>query len=168
MTTQQFLIEANRLSLGQALSLLGALTDAQYAPVGGQIRHVIEFYECFLDGLGSGRIDYDARQRDLSIDGSRDVAAGRVHGILAKLGALTLPGAWPLTVRVEDAPELGDGAFLASSVNRELQVLNSHTIHHFAVVAVTLRSRGVVVDPEFGVAPSTLRHWAAFKIGEAA
>jgi hypothetical protein len=31
--------------------------------------------------------------------------------------------------------------FLLSSVARELQALSSHTIHHFAVMAMTLRQR---------------------------
>ena len=48
--------------------------------------------------------------------------------------------------------------FLISSVGRELQVLSSHTIHHFALMAMTLRVLGVPVDPDFGMAPSTLRY----------
>ena len=46
-----------------------------------------------------------------------------------------------------------------STVERELQVLLSHTVHHYALIAVALRLHGLEVDPEFGVAPSTLRYW---------
>ena len=46
-----------------------------------------------------------------------------------------------------------------SSLARELQFLTSHTIHHFAVIALILRAMDVEVDREFGVAPSTLRYW---------
>jgi len=49
---------------------------------------------------------------------------------------------------------------MESSVSRELQVLSSHTIHHFALIAMTLRLHGVEMDPDFGMAPSTLRYLA--------
>ena len=49
-------------------------------------------------------------------------------------------------------------SFMESSVSRELQVLSSHTVHHFALIAVTLRAQGVQMDPDFGMAPSTLRY----------
>ena len=47
------------------------------------------------------------------------------------------------------------------SVSRELQVLSSHTIHHFALIAMTLRLHGIEMDPDFGMAPSTLRYLAS-------
>jgi hypothetical protein len=50
--------------------------------------------------------------------------------------------------------------YLCSSVSRELQALSSHTIHHFALIAITLRVHGFDVDPEFGMSPSTLRFHA--------
>jgi len=42
-----------------------------------------------------------------------------------------------------------------------LQALSSHTIHHFALIAVTLRLHGIQVDPNFGMSPSTLRYRTA-------
>jgi hypothetical protein len=44
-------------------------------------------------------------------------------------------------------------------VGRELQYLLSHTIHHYAIIGSILRAQGVEPGPDFGVAPSTLRHW---------
>jgi hypothetical protein len=38
-----------------------------WLPSRGHLRHVLEFYQCFLDGLTS-RIDYDARKRDEVIE----------------------------------------------------------------------------------------------------
>jgi hypothetical protein len=46
-----------------------------------------------------------------------------------------------------------------------LQFLLSHTIHHYALIASLLERRGVRVRDElsgFGVAASTLEHWASF------
>jgi len=63
-----------------------------------------------------------------------------------------------LLVRMENAEV---DVHLRSSISRELQALSSHTIHHFALIAVTLRLHGFEVDPEFGMSPSTLQYWAA-------
>jgi hypothetical protein len=57
--------------------------------------------------------------------------------------------------------------FMESSISRELQVLSSHTVHHFALIAITLRTHGVELDSDFGMAPSTLRYLAS-KTAEAA
>jgi hypothetical protein len=60
---------------------------------------------------------------------------------------------------MEDAEGTGvEDDLLDSSVGRELQVLSSHTIHHFALIAFTLRVLGIEVDRNFGMAPSTLRY----------
>jgi hypothetical protein len=65
---------------------------------------------------------------------------------------------WELAVRIENADE---DVYLTSSVGRELQALSSHTIHHFALIAIALRVHGLEVDPDFGMSPSTLRYQAA-------
>ena len=46
-----------------------------------------------------------------------------------------------------------------SSIARELQSLLSHTVHHYAFIAVALRLQGVEPASDFGVAPSTLEYW---------
>jgi hypothetical protein len=46
-----------------------------------------------------------------------------------------------------------------TSLERELQFLLSHTVHHFALVALLLRAQGFEVSADFGVAPSTLAYW---------
>jgi hypothetical protein len=159
------LIASNIGWLQQGLSLLGHIDEATFvnspqglAPhrVGSHLRHVLEFYECFLDGLDASQIDYDARKRDDLIERSRHVAAAKICTILRRLEALTFLEDHMLQVRVEN----GDG-YLASSVGRELQALSSHTIHHFALIAVTLRLHGIQVDPSFGMSPSTLRYRSA-------
>ena len=159
------LIASNVGWLQQGLSLLGHIDEATFvnsppglAPhrVGSHLRHVLEFYECFLDGLDASQIDYDARKRDDLIERSRHVAAAKICTILRRLEALTFLADHMLEVRVEN----GDG-YLGSSVGRELQALSSHTIHHFALIAVTLRLHGIQVDPNFGMSPSTLQYRAA-------
>ncbi len=57
--------------------------------------------------------------------------------------------------------ENGDAVETDSTLERELAMLASHTVHHYAIVALLLRIKGVVVPETFGVAPSTQRHIAS-------
>jgi hypothetical protein len=172
------LIATNVRWLRQALRLLELLNDEVYSATapgfaphraGAHLRHVLEFYQCFLDGLESSHIDYDTRRRDESVECSRNAAAVTIRSIIHALethaDARQERIVW---VRMEDAQFSGVGdSFMESSLSRELQVLSSHTVHHFALIAVTLRAHGVQLDTDFGMAPSTLRHLAS-KTAEAA
>src|SRR5690349_10797762 len=91
---QRFLIDANTRWLRQALTIVERIDDGTYkvspqgfAPhrVGGHLRHVIEFYDCFLKGLDLLHVDYDARVRDLEIETSRTAAALKLRELIEKL-----------------------------------------------------------------------------------
>jgi hypothetical protein len=166
------LIATNVRRLQQALSLLERLDDVVYsvpapgfAPhrPGAHLRHVLEFYQCFLDGLDSSHIDYDARRRDESIERSRRTAALAIQAIIHALETrCEVREERIVWVRMEDSEDSGvRDTFMESSLSRELQILSSHTVHHFALIAMTLRAHGVQMDAEFGMAPSTLRHLAS-------
>ncbi len=173
MQAKSALISTNIRWLRQALRLLERLDDTAYANsprglaphrAGAHLRHIVEFYQCFLDGLESSHIDYDARRRSLAIEQNREAAASAIRAIIRTLEtSRDLRSERIVWVRVED----GEG-YVESSVSRELQALSSHTIHHFALIAVTLRLHGVEIDPDFGMAPSTLRYLASKATPEAA
>ena len=87
---QELLISANIGWLCQGESLLDRISDANYTAVPSgfaphracaHLRHILEFYECFLSGLPSSHIDYDARKRDLSAETSRQAAKERIRSI---------------------------------------------------------------------------------------
>jgi hypothetical protein len=164
--------------LRQALRLLERLDDTVYSAAppglpphraGAHLRHILEFYQCFLGGLESSHIDYDARRRDESIERDRHTAAmaikSIIHGLETSAEVRQERIVW---VRMEDAQGSGvPDTFMESSLSRELQVLSSHTVHHFAPIAMTLRAHGMEMEPAFGMAPSTLRYLAS-KTAEAA
>jgi hypothetical protein len=169
---QSALIEINIRWLRQALTLITKLEDTAYSTTPGELiphragahfRHILEFYRCFIDGLESFQIDYDARQRDQEIEQNRAAASAAIRKLIRFLETSdSLRKESTIWVRMEDAdPRDFDNSFMESSISRELQVLSSHTIHHFAMIAMTLRFHGIEIDPEFGMAPSTLRYLAA-------
>jgi len=165
----QALIGANTRWLNQAIRLVGTLSDSAYADMpaglpphraGSHLRHILDFYDSFLAGVESGAIDYDARGRDRQTEHDRQHAMERMRGIIGRLDGIdVLRQGEALVVRMEDFDdEAGLNPWLPSSLSRELQTLSSHTIHHFALIAVTIKAHGVALDPDFGMAPSTLRY----------
>ncbi|MEP0552783.1 MAG: hypothetical protein ABJE29_00430, partial [Balneola sp.] len=52
----------------------------------------------------------------------------------------------------------GESPWSVSSIRRELQFLVSHTVHHYALIGLILKTMDVEVPEDFGVAPSTLKH----------
>ena len=163
------MIRANQSCLGQALSLLDLLDDAQYAsprgnwsPVGAQLRHVIEHYQSFVAGLPARAIDYDARPRDAAVEASRNRAAAVLRELIVQLSTIeALPLETPVQVKMECDPEAAAPNWAASSVGRELQFLVSHSIHHYALIKLLVAGDGIGLDADFGLAPSTLSHGRA-------
>lgn len=167
-------LEKNRLirgcvrALEQGHALLGRLDDRLYAhaeglPVqsgaGAHVRHCLDFYQSLLEGVWAGRVDYNRRGRDALVARDRACAAARIEIVVEELRALAdLPGDTTLLVSPEDADTSDGAAWCASTLARELQFLLSHTVHHYALVALILRLQGFEPGEEFGVAPSTLAH----------
>lgn len=165
------LIEDNLVVLRQGRALLSALDEGDFtrnAPalslsgVGPHLRHVLDFYARFLTAFEEGgageataRIDYDLRERDGRIESDPAHAGAAIDATMARLsgvGRRVCAGA-AVQVRSDGSP------WIPSTIDRELQSLVSHTVHHYALIAVAVRAHGGDPGREFGVAPSTLRHW---------
>ena len=152
--------------LQQGAAVLQRLDDTQYnstrglpvrSGVGAHFRHCLEFYDNFLNGVAESRVDYQRRERDPLTETDREFALTKIAATIDALENLPAhDGAIALLVRVEDA---AIDSWRNSSVGRELQSLLSHTIHHYALIALMLRLNGVEPGAEFGVAPSTLDYW---------
>lgn len=165
MSRLRTLIQMNLGWLDQAIGLVATLSDRAYTQsppgmaehqAGGHLRHILDFYDSVLAGLATSHVDYDARTRDPRTSTDRHYAIDRMRRLQSQLRDVSLEER-PLLIRMEDAMTDGD-PWMPSSLSRELQTLSGHTIHHFALMAVTLRAHGIHLDPQFGVAPSTLRH----------
>ncbi|MDF3130233.1 hypothetical protein P0Y35_13580 [Kiritimatiellaeota bacterium B1221] len=128
--------------------------------VGPHLRHCMDHMELFLQGYADGKVDYDQRpRRDVQ---QQDPVAMRLWiGELSKkmndLHPQDLSRA--LKVKMDCGSEMED-PWSGSTVLRELQFLLSHTVHHFALIAMILRDQGIEAPEGFGVAPSTLKHEA--------
>lgn len=128
--------------------------------IGAHLRHSLDTCRVLVEGVERGLVDYARRERDASVeeDPARGLAASAE--LRRRLGALAAhPAELPLRVRGESCGAGGTGALLHSTLGRELEVVRSHALHHFAMLALFLRHFGLDPGPTFGVAPSTLAHW---------
>lgn len=167
---QNILAQSVAEVLRQGVDLLGAIDDALYTKseknqfadggaVGGHFRHCLEFVNCFLTGIENGRVDYDRRERKSLLETNREYAIAEYTRTIQILENLSFPEtANALVVKPEDSAREED-FWCASSIERELDFLQSHTIHHYALIGFKLRAFGFQLPAEFGVAPSTLRFW---------
>ena len=121
---------------------------------------IVDHYTCFLDGLETGSIDYDNRARDGSVETDRSAAAAAMSAVVDRLLAIDVSARDRELAVHMDCGGGPDEAGLRgrSSVQRELQFLVSHTVHHYALVAVMLRLEGREPFDGFGVSPSTLKY----------
>ncbi len=127
--------------------------------IGGHLRHCVDFYRNFLDGLESNRIDYNFRRRDSLLETDRYYAIQEIHRLITELREiLPIFRIAPILVSTEDCG-VSREFWCGSSLVRELEFLQSHTIHHYSLIAILLRFEGIEPGEVFGVAPSTLRYW---------
>jgi uncharacterized damage-inducible protein DinB len=158
----EILIAENIKGLREAQKLLERMDDRTYTNVdaptfssslGAQLRHCLDFYQCFLTGVKNGKVDYDLRERDEATEQSRTRAIERIEATTTMLWKLSLADETATLWVKQDSPY-----WSTSSLRRELQFLLSHLVHHQALIAVMLRVQGFVPNEDLGVAPATLEH----------
>lgn len=153
--------------LHQLAELVGSLTDEQYTrkpvgvvpgSIGGHVRHSLDHFNALLQGLCTGTVDYDQRQRGTDVECSRQAAQQAMRQCEQQL--LTIQwrhGEQPLAQSVLLTSE-GPAVTVATTLDRELAFVLSHTIHHNSLIAAMVRLLGVSVADDFGYAPSTLAY----------
>jgi uncharacterized damage-inducible protein DinB len=124
--------------------------------VGKHIRHIIDFYLILMNSMASGKINYDNRVRQESLETKIDSAKSTIQIIIDWLENKF--ESYSIEVFQE-----GSSIGLKSSTERELQYVYEHTTHHMAIVKIGFK----ILQPEwnipesFGVADSTLSYRTA-------
>lgn len=127
-----------------------------YSPIGSHVRHTLDFYLNFLNGVekkpnGLFEVDYDYRddQDPISVLVATrpEVAIATIDNIQNRLGAIS--GERYGMSNNEGPDKKG------TTLGRELQVIISHTTHHMAIIGMTADQLGLGFGADFGVAHST-------------
>jgi len=164
------IINDNIQALSQGRDLIKLIDDPTYTQpgqtflkygAGTHFRHCVDFYNSFLSGIETGRIDYDLRERNEKVEQDRSVAIAAIDSIIERLYRLSPADCHREVWVISEDSSANKAApqWSRSSITRELQFLLSHTIHHYAIIAIIIRLQGIEPGEEFGVAPSTLRQW---------
>jgi uncharacterized damage-inducible protein DinB len=155
--------------LRQGETLLRSLDDrtlsrgtplAPGGTIGKHLRHCLEFHACLLDGLRTGRVDYEGRQRRTDLETGVRRARAALHEAASGLARISEEDVYRF-LRVRGEGCAAGSGWADSTLQRELQFLFSHTMHHFALIAVLARAFGLDPGSTLGVAPSTLATWGA-------
>jgi uncharacterized damage-inducible protein DinB len=178
-------IDANIAALKEGLALLNRLSDESYcadcqpafrSTIGAHYRHLLEHYLCFLECARQGTVCYDSRARDAHLECKRQHAIETTTSIIQRLQELN-EGNGSVTSGPREVPEAvssGDDTHanevftqgllindqqspqsVATTIQRELLFLQSHSVHHYAMVAAMCRILGIAVAENFGVAIAT-------------
>ena len=147
-------------TLHELIDLLNQLTDQVYttpcrelsnATIGEHTRHCIELFQCLLSQYELGVINYDKRQRDLAIQSQTEVAKTALLSLLDQLDK-------PNIDLVLEQDYDGNRIQINTNYQRELLYNLDHCVHHQALIKVALLSSTVQIDPNFGVARSTIAY----------
>lgn len=137
------------------------------AQVGGHIRHIVEHYEALTTALALAawcagcKVDYDARARDPLLETDPSTALTRIAALQRALrSGCGVPARQALPVEIHTRGGLeGEYNFRTmSTLARELSFLNSHAVHHFAILQGYAKLRGESLGAGLGRAPSTIAH----------
>ena len=130
------------------------------------LRHNLDHFEAFFNGLAAGEVDYESRSRQTKIEDIPGLAEEAIQGYLEKLNQLRGSDEKFLQIREESEAGTKERLWLDSSIGRELQFLLGHTVHHNAIIAMIVDRLGIQLPEGFGVAPSTQRHEAQSQVVE--
>lgn len=165
--TAHGLVEENVHAIGQLVGLLDELPENTYRQcfgsrkqqvIGKHVRHIIDHYSSLLwvTAAGGRLLDYENRGRNLALETDRRAGRNRLAEISQTLRQRFDPPYSNALVMCHNSD--GQPQTVATSVDRELVFLASHTVHHMAIIGMLAEQAGVEVSADFGVHPSTLRY----------
>lgn len=169
MQKNTLVVKSNIHFLNQGIRLLSSISDEDYAfnngkyfksGIGRHFRHILEHYLSLINGY-THKINYDERPRDLKMETERTFAISTIRSIIDSLEVfLDKPELIDNTLEVQSNEGIKEEGtpWSESSIRRELQFLISHTVHHYALIALILKTMDIETEEGFGVAPSTLKH----------
>ena len=161
---ERMLVKTSLEVLDQLDGLLEQLDAEQYASplpvlsknsVGKHVRHLIEFWQCQLQGMAEGVIDYDARERNALLETDLLFVRHQLKQLKSFIGCLEADTELYLQISYGNA----GSSRVGTTLFRELAYNIDHTIHHLAIIriAVVQTFPDVLFPPHVGLAYSTAK-----------
>lgn len=170
------LFDVNVEALQSGSELLSRIPRADYVAscrpvflgtIGAHFRHLLEHYQCFVQALEQSQqtdsasgcypdchvsVCYDARTRDMTLERDPSLAQALLERLVTQLGEWSGKLSRDQACYARDQEAIG---LVTSTLSRELLFLQTHTIHHYAMLAAMCRIHRIKVNDDFGVAVST-------------
>jgi uncharacterized damage-inducible protein DinB len=165
MNTYEMLVRENAQLLDQGIMLLDQLRMEDYGnsaerdavianSSGKHFRHVANFYQTFIES-SNGRYNFDERLRDPNLEENPEYARTFFINLKDRL----------LTRQKNECTVFSwsgrSGEWIPSSEERELKFIFEHTVHHYALISLLLRTANISVPEEFGIAPSSIDYYSS-------
>ncbi len=163
--------EHSREQLAEIRNLLNQLTDdllcrplqvLDGSTIGMHFRHILEFYQCLFQALEGGKLNYDLRKRERDLEVSVPHCLKRLEHLAGKLEDHTVD--LPLLLYADTSKQGHcESLEFTTTFYRELLYNIEHCVHHLAIIKIGLKSLdnpSIKIEPEMGVAASTLRNKA--------
>lgn len=159
------MIESQLFILEQAKKYLMSVSKKQYIQIispsfissaGVHMRHILDHYHAVINGIESGRIDYDQRDRGGNIEVSPNAALQAIDAIITFLKKVTIGQQLKMIeLSTEVSLQHKEVAVVKTTVAREIIFVGTHAIHHLASIKLIAQAQKITVDAELGVAPAT-------------
>ncbi|AMA48698.1 MULTISPECIES: hypothetical protein [Flavobacterium] len=126
------------------------ISSLSNATIGEHIRHIIELYQALLKGYDNNIINYDTRERDVSIQTVKKCAISAIDLIINEIEKENKK------LIIEHFIS-GIPTFIETNYFREVLYNLEHCIHHQALIKVALLNFNYIqISETFGIAPSTI------------
>lgn len=156
-------IESLQNTLQQSIDLLDNLPEKvyqdssigpYYSSIGKHMRHIIDFYQSIFNGLNNYMIDLTDRKREELLELNPLAAKNKIISIINELNDYKR---YDLTEKYELIDDFGLGKqSIPTNLYSAFSQANSHSIHHYAIIAQLLNFQGVKIENAyFGYNPST-------------
>ncbi len=158
-------VQSSIHTLNKSKTLLALLTNENlcnmsvppyHSCIGSHIRHILDFYDCILDGADKGYVDLTNRARDTRMHEDCDYAYLNLERVIDTLNDLKEIDSGSKLIVADD---LGLGKVdIEYTLGALLAQANSHAIHHYAIINYILDRLDISFDDEtFGFNPTTPR-----------
>lgn len=159
--------EGNQQIITQMIALLEKLDNQIYtlpldvfkgSSIGQHFRHILDFYNCLINGVQFGTVDYASRKRNPSAETDVEFTKMAFNQVSEMIHQFAEEEG--IRVRGDFSTHITERPELLSSIGRELMFAYDHAVHHLAMIKIGIEMAmpQFPLDNNLGVAPSTIKH----------
>jgi len=153
--------------LGQLIEMTEQFSQEEYTrsldllsnnSVGRHLRHILEFYDLAVRAGNTGKLNYDKRDRNLSLENSPQDAVSKMKELIILMRQMK--DDMVLKLEASYSSDSKNDVKITTTFYRELLYNVEHAVHHMAIMAIAVKIdfTHIRLSENFGVAYSTVKH----------